>query len=93
MTTLIDQDEAAARRSVHRPVDQVFTITEDRPLALDSGRTLAPVTVAYQTHGELNSEKSNAILVCHALTGDQYVAGPNPVTGRGGWWEAWSAPA
>ena len=89
MTTLIDQDEAAARRSVHgsihRPVDQVFTITEDWPLALNSGRTLAPVTVAYQTHGELNSEKSNAILVCHALTGDQYVAGPNPVTGRGGW--------
>lgn len=92
MTTLIDQDEAAARGSIHRPVDQVFTITEDRPLALDSGRTLAPVTVAYQTHGELNSEKSNAILVCHALTGDQYVAGPNPVTGRGGWWETVVGP-
>jgi homoserine O-acetyltransferase len=97
MKTLNNQNEGLVRRSVHGPVhgplNQLFTITEDRPLALDSGRTLAPVTIAYQTHGELNQDKSNAILVCHALTGDQYVAGPNPLTGRAGWWETVAGPS
>ena len=57
---------------------------------MDSGAALAPLTVAYQTYGALNAAKSNAILLCHALTGDQHVANPHPVTGRraGGrlWW-------
>jgi homoserine O-acetyltransferase len=88
MTTASDQNSPA----IHAPVNLTFTISEDRPLALDSGRSLAPVTVAYQTHGALNGDKSNAILVCHALTGDQYVAGPNLVTGRGGWWETMVGP-
>jgi homoserine O-acetyltransferase len=56
------------------------------PLRLASGQLLGPFTVAYQTYGALNADKSNAILVCHALTGDQYVAEPHPVTGRPGWW-------
>ena len=56
-------------------------------LRLDCGVTLAPFTIAYQTYGVLNAERSNAILVCHALTGDQFVAEPHPVTGRPGWWE------
>ena len=55
-------------------------------LLLDSGVFIGPVAIAYQTYGNLNSDKSNAILVCHALTGDQYVAGIHPVTGRPGWW-------
>lgn len=55
-------------------------------LALDCGVTIRPLTVAFRTYGTLNAEKSNAILVCHALTGDQYVAETQPVTGKGGWW-------
>src|ERR1700742_4888044 len=56
------------------------------PLVLQSGVTLAGVTMAYQTYGTLNADKSNCVLVCHALTGDQYVAGVHPVTGKPGWW-------
>jgi homoserine O-acetyltransferase/O-succinyltransferase len=56
-------------------------------LKLDCGAELGPFTVAYQTYGRLNAEKSNAILVCHALTGDHYVAEPHPITGKPGWWE------
>ena len=59
----------------------------DAPLRLDCGVELGPVTIAYQTYGRLNADKSNAILVCHALSGDQYIAGTNPVTGRSGWWQ------
>ncbi len=57
-----------------------------RPLRLDCGVELGPFTMAYQTYGRLNAERSNAILVCHALTGDQYLAGLNPVTRKDGWW-------
>jgi len=64
----------------------------DEPLRLDCGVDLAPVTVAYQTYGRLNAERSNAILICHALSGDQYVSGTNPVTGKPGWWEAMVGP-
>jgi homoserine O-acetyltransferase/O-succinyltransferase len=56
------------------------------PVKLDSGASFAPVEFAYETYGELNAEKSNAILVCHALTMDQYVASQHPVTGKPGWW-------
>ena len=56
-------------------------------LALDCGATLAPATLAYQTYGRLDAAKANAILVCHALTGDQFVAEPHPVTGKPGWWQ------
>jgi homoserine O-acetyltransferase len=56
-------------------------------LVLQSGETLSPVTVAYQTYGTLNAARSNAVLVTHALTGDQYVASISPITGKRGWWE------
>lgn len=64
----------------------------DQPLLLDAGSPLADFTVAYQTYGELNADKSNAVLICHALTGDQYVASANPVTGRPGWWPTMVGP-
>ena len=54
----------------------------DEPLALDSGGSIAPLEIAYRTWGTLNTDRSNAVLICHALTGDQHVASPNPVTGR-----------
>ena len=63
------------------------TITLDAPLALDSGKSLADVRVAYETYGELAADKSNVILIFHALTGDQFVSGTNPVTGKPGWWD------
>jgi homoserine O-acetyltransferase len=73
-------------------VDIGQAITFDAPLALDGGRELAPFTVAYMTYGTLNAAKSNAVLACHALTGDQFAASRNPVTGKPGWWDTMIGP-
>ncbi|HSC19354.1 MAG TPA: homoserine O-acetyltransferase [Rhizomicrobium sp.] len=64
----------------------------DEPLQLDCGRALSPFTLAYQSYGQLNRARSNAILVCHALSGDQFTAGTHPVTGRAGWWDTMVGP-
>jgi homoserine O-acetyltransferase/O-succinyltransferase len=56
------------------------------PVQLDSCAQFAPLDFAYETYGELNDDASNAILICHALTMDQYVASPHPLTGKPGWW-------
>ena len=56
------------------------------PFMLDCGVALPGIELAYRTYGTLNPDRSNAILVCHALTGDQYVAEPQPSTGKPGWW-------
>ena len=61
-------------------------------LVLDCGVTIRPLTVAYRTYGTLNAARSNAIMVCHALTGDQYVAETQPLTGKEGWWDAMIGP-
>jgi len=55
-------------------------------IALDNGARLAPLDIAYETYGDLNADGSNAILVCHALTLDQFVASDHPRTGKPGWW-------
>ncbi|MEQ1608881.1 MAG: homoserine O-acetyltransferase [Hyphomonadaceae bacterium] len=60
--------------------------TPAQPLRLDSGRTLDHVEIAYETWGTLDAEKSNVVVVCHALTMDQFAASPNPVTNRPAWW-------
>lgn len=59
---------------------------------MDAGVSLSPLTIAYQTYGELNTAKSNAILICHALTGDQHVANTHPITGKPGWWHNMVGP-
>ena len=64
----------------------------DRPLRLDSGATLAPLEIGYKTYGRLNDARSNAVLVCHALTGDQHLASTHPVTGKPGWWDRFVGP-
>jgi len=64
-----------------------LTLYEDAPLQLDGGAALSAVTIAYEAYGSLADDGRNAILICHALTGDQYAAGPHPVTGKPGWWE------
>lgn len=62
------------------------------PLALDSGARLNGFTVAFESYGTLNADASNAILICHALTGDQYVASDHPGTGKPGWWARMVGP-
>ena len=62
------------------------------PLALDGGAMLSPVDIAYETYGTLDADASNAILVCHALTGDHHLASPHPRTGKPGWWARMVGP-
>jgi homoserine O-acetyltransferase/O-succinyltransferase len=96
MTTLMQttpQDIHSAGISEARsPTSDIVTFDETQALRLESGKTLAPFSVAYKTYGRLNADKSNAILVCHALTGDQHAANIHPVTGKGGWWETLIGP-
>ena len=77
---------------VTRPSSDYLDVSESLPLRLASGKELAPYRIAYKTYGTLNADKSNAILVPHALTGDQYVASHHPVTGKPGWWETMVGP-
>lgn len=75
-----------------QPNSPVVYFGEDKPLQLDSGSVLSPFQLAYQSYGTLNAAKSNAILICHALTGDQHVANINPITGKEGWWTTLVGP-
>jgi homoserine O-acetyltransferase len=61
-------------------------------IALDGGATLGPVEVAYETYGVLNAQKSNAILILHAFSGDAHAAGVGPETGKPGWWDNMIGP-
>ena len=72
---------------VHAPSSAIVRFDESAPLKLACQQSLGPFSVAYQTYGRLNAAKSNAILICHALTADQHVANKHPVTGKPGWWE------
>jgi homoserine O-acetyltransferase/O-succinyltransferase len=83
---------AARLNEVHAPSSPVVQFPETAPLQLACKLQLAPFQIAYQTYGTLNAEKSNAILICHALTGDQYVASQHPMTGKPGWWSALVGP-
>ena len=67
-------------------IETVKKIIINKPLKLDCGKTISNFPLAYETYGELNNKKDNAILVFHALTGDQFASGINPVTKKEGWW-------
>jgi homoserine O-acetyltransferase/O-succinyltransferase len=77
---------------IEEPNSEVLRLGLDAPLPLESGARLAPLQIAYQTYGTLNATKTNAILICHALTGDQHVANLHPVTGKSGWWISMVGP-
>ncbi|MEE4537019.1 MAG: homoserine O-acetyltransferase [Erythrobacter sp.] len=72
------------------PLSHTFALPD--PLPLDCGQALVGAQIAYETYGTLDAERSNAILVCHALTGDQFVASEHPVTGKPGWWARMVGP-
>ncbi len=74
------------------PRSPVVRFGVEAPLRLACQKTLAPFTIAYQTYGRLDADKSNAILICHALTGDQHVASVHPITGKPGWWDTLIGP-
>jgi homoserine O-acetyltransferase len=73
-------------------VGRIAILARDAPLKLDCGAGIESFPLAYQTYGTLNGAKSNAVLVCHGLTGDQYAASPHPVTGKPGWWQPLIGP-
>ncbi len=75
----------------HAP-EKIEHFGQDEALVLDSGVKLGPFSMAYETYGELNNDKSNVVLVCHALTGDQYAASTHPITGKPGWWSRMVGP-
>ena len=66
--------------------ENIKKIIVKKPLKLDCGKTISDYPLAYETYGKLNEKKDNAILVFHALTGDQFVTGKNPITNKPGWW-------
>ncbi len=74
------------------PHSLIVRFPQSAPLPTDAGLAIAPLAIAYQTYGALNAARSNAILVCHALTGDQHAANTHPVTGKPGWWSTMVGP-
>jgi homoserine O-acetyltransferase len=87
------RDSPGSSREADNPRESlVVRFGPDKPLKLDAGVELSPFQIAYKTYGTLNAERSNAVLICHALTGDQHVASQHPVTGKPGWWEAMVGP-
>jgi homoserine O-acetyltransferase/O-succinyltransferase len=74
-------DQPAGRR-------QFLTVAAERPFVLEGGGHLSPITIAYETWGTLDADAANAVLVCHALTGDSHAAGPMaPGHPTEGWWD------
>ena len=83
--TIVPTQKALSQLEADAPHSLVVRFGADRPLKMDAGVDLGPLQIAYQTYGTLNPAKSNAILICHALTGDQHVASTHPITGKPGW--------
>ena len=66
--------------------EKIKRLNISKSILLDCKQTVKDFSLAYETYGKLNKDKDNAILVFHALTGDQYVSGTNPITNKDGWW-------
>ena len=93
MITTLPQNGSTASNSVGLIEPQTFTFAEDEPFCLESGAALSPVTLAYETYGRLNAERSNAILIPHALTGSAHAAGyHSEVDKKPGWWDECIGP-
>jgi homoserine O-acetyltransferase len=90
--TIVPNQRAMSQLEADAPHSLVVRFGPDQPLKMDAGVALSPLSIAYQTYGTLNAAKSNAILVCHALTGDQHVANTHPITGKAGWWQTMIGP-
>ena len=87
------REAATAPREADAPHDSLLVrFGPDKPLKLDAGVELSPFQIAYKTYGTLNAARSNTVLVCHALTGDQHVASEHPITKKPGWWETMVGP-
>ena len=71
---------------MNKKIEDIKKIIVSKPLKLDCGKTVKDFPLAYETYGKLSENRDNAVLVFHALTGDQFVAGTNPVTNKEGWW-------
>ena len=67
-------------------LSKIKQIIIKKPQKLDCGKEISNFPLAYETYGNLNEKKDNAILVFHALSGDQFVSGTNPITNKEGWW-------
>jgi homoserine O-acetyltransferase len=92
LRAVIDRIVPDRVREADHPHSPVVHFGADQPLRLDAGLELAPFQVAYQTYGTLNAARSNAVLICHALTLDQHVFNRHPVTGKPGWWDSMIGP-
>ena len=73
--------------------ENIKKLIVEKPLTLDCGKTINNYPLAYETFGVLNKKKDNAILAFHALTGDQFVTGTNPISKKNGWWSYLIGPS
>jgi len=74
------------KQTMNKEIKNIKKLIVNQSLELDCGKVINNFPLAYETYGTLNKSKSNAILVFHALTGDQFVTNINPITKREGWW-------
>ena len=89
---MLDLKDMKTKFTTDTKLESEIAYFENINLKLESGDIIDSFKLAFKTYGKLNADKTNAILVCHALTGDQYVAGNNPITGREGWWSRMVGP-
>src|SRR5689334_20198536 len=94
MTAGFPEEEISSEQSVGIVQTRVVELFQPpRPLRFASGEELGPISVAYETYGSLNPDASNAIFVCHALTGDAHAAGLHSATDKKpGWWDGFIGP-
>lgn len=87
-----DETGRVSEETRFMPIRRGLTTVCEDGLPLDCGRTLRPVHVAWESYGELNAQGSNAILVCHALSGGAHAAGLHPGSAKPGWWDVMIGP-